>query len=160
MHFEIFILTFDFFRTMRRIRYSRWSNSSAESLGADSVFNQLNDYMSDTGDLQQAMRRLMQRGLKQEEKQVAGLDDLLSQITREMRRLFEQYQIQSAMDQVGQKLQSRISTRRCSVASGSSRSTLMLRPSRCMCGSTARTVPETCTRPPVKDDGSRSASTG
>ncbi|TAJ85695.1 VWA domain-containing protein [bacterium] len=91
---------------MRRIRYSRWSNSSAESVGADSVFNQLNDYMSDTGDLQQAMRRLMQRGLKQEEKQVAGLDDLLSQITREMRRLFERYQIQPALDQVGQKLQS------------------------------------------------------
>jgi len=91
---------------MHRIRYSRWSGVSAESLGAESVFDQLNDYMNDTGDLQQAMRRLMQRGLKQEEKQAAGLDDLLSQITREMRRLFERYQIQSAMDQVEQKLQS------------------------------------------------------
>ncbi|TAK07849.1 hypothetical protein EPO44_03430, partial [bacterium] len=91
---------------MHRFRYSRWSGVSTESLGAESVFDQLNDYMNDTGDLQQAMRRLMQRGLKQEEKQAAGLDDLLSQITREMRRLFERYQIQSAMDQVEQKLQS------------------------------------------------------
>ncbi|MEK7341739.1 MAG: VWA domain-containing protein [Candidatus Binatota bacterium] len=91
---------------MRKIRYSRWSNASAESLGAESVFDQLNDYMSDTGDLQQAMRRLKQRGLKQGDKQAGGLDDLLSRVTREMRRLYEQYQIQSALDQVEQQLQS------------------------------------------------------
>lgn len=91
---------------MLRIRYSRWNRSSTEPVGAESVFDQLNDNISDTGDLQQAMRRLMQRGLKQGEKQVAGLDDLLSQLTREMRRLYERYQIQSALDQMGQKLQS------------------------------------------------------
>ena len=52
------------------------------------------------------MRRLIQRGLKQGEKQGAGLDDLLSQVARELRRLYERYQIQSALDQVGQRLQS------------------------------------------------------
>ena len=91
---------------MRKIRYSRWSNSSAESVGAESVFDQLNDYMSETGDLQQAMRRLKQRGLKQGDKQVSGLDDLLSQLTREMRRLYERYQLQPAVDQVEWQLQS------------------------------------------------------
>ena len=91
---------------MRRIRYSRWNASSAESVGAESVFEQLNDHMNDTGDLQQAMRRLMQRGLKQGEKKVAGLDELLSQVTREMRRLYERYQIQSGLDEVEQKLRS------------------------------------------------------
>ena len=49
---------------MRKIRYSRWNDGASEEVGADGVFQQLNDYMSDTGDLQQAMRRLMQRGLK------------------------------------------------------------------------------------------------
>jgi len=91
---------------MPRIRYSRWNSSATESIGAEDVFDQLNDYMNDTGDLQQAMRRLMQRGVKQGEKRAAGLDDLLSQVAREMRRLYERYQIQSALDQVGQKLQS------------------------------------------------------
>ena len=91
---------------MRRIRYSRWNASSAESVGAESVFEQLNDHMNDTGDLQQAMRRLMQRGLKQGEKKVAGLDELLSQVTREMRRLYERYQIQSGLNEVEQKLRS------------------------------------------------------
>jgi uncharacterized protein with von Willebrand factor type A (vWA) domain len=91
---------------MPRIRYSRWNGSATEPIGAEDVFDQLNDYMNDTGDLQQAMRRLMQRGVKQGEKRAAGLDDLLSQVAREMRRLYERYQIQSALDQVGQKLQS------------------------------------------------------
>ncbi|MEK7378523.1 MAG: VWA domain-containing protein [Candidatus Binatota bacterium] len=91
---------------MRRIRYSRWNASSAESVGAESVFEQLNDHMNDTGDLQQAMRRLMQRGLKQGEKKVAGLDELLSQVTREMRRLYERYQIQSGLNEVEQRLRS------------------------------------------------------
>ena len=67
---------------MRKIRYSRLDRSTEDGVESDSVFEQLNEYMSDTGDLQQAMRRLMQRGLKQGEKRVAGLEDLLSQIAR------------------------------------------------------------------------------
>ena len=47
------------------IRYSRWDASLRDGLDPDSVFDQLNDYMNDTGDLQQAMRRLMQKGIKQ-----------------------------------------------------------------------------------------------
>jgi uncharacterized protein with von Willebrand factor type A (vWA) domain len=91
---------------MRLIRYSRWERSFAESLSAESVFDQLNDYMNETGDLQQAMRRLMQRGLKQGEKRASGLDELLSQLTREMRRNYERYQIHSALDHVGGELKS------------------------------------------------------
>ena len=91
---------------MARIRYSRWTHSQTEPLEAESVFDQLNEYLNDSGDLQQAMRRLAQRGLKQDDKKVDGLEDLLSQVTREMRRLYERYQLQSALDQVGQKLQS------------------------------------------------------
>ncbi len=91
---------------MRRIRYSRWERGGAEKTDSDSVFQQLNDYMSDTGDLQQAMRRLMQRGLKQGEKRVPGLEDLLSQVAREMRRLYERYRLQSAQDEVKEELES------------------------------------------------------
>ncbi len=91
---------------MRLIRYSKWNRSAGESLGENEVFDQFNDYMNDTGDLQQAMRRLMQRGLKQGDKEIAGLDELLSQVAREMRRIYERYQIQSALDQVGQQLKS------------------------------------------------------
>ena len=70
------------------------------------MFDQLNENMNDTGDLQQAMRRLMQKGLKQGEKQTKGIEDLLSQVAREMRKLYDEYKLQSAMDEVQEKLDS------------------------------------------------------
>jgi uncharacterized protein with von Willebrand factor type A (vWA) domain len=97
---------------MRKIRYSRWERSTGDGVESDSVFEQLNEYMSDTGDLQQAMRRLMQRGVKQDEKRVPGMEDLLSQVAREMRRLYEQYRIQSAQDEVREELDSIIQDER------------------------------------------------
>jgi uncharacterized protein with von Willebrand factor type A (vWA) domain len=90
---------------MVQIRYSRWNGSSGDSLDSDSVFDQLNDYMSETGDLQQAMRRLMQKGMKGE-KQTKGIEDLLSQVAKEMRKLYDEYRLQSAMDEVQEKLDS------------------------------------------------------
>src|SRR6185503_8426179 len=91
---------------MVHIRYSRWNSSTRDSLDSDSVFDQLNDYMNDTGDLQQAMRRLMQKGIKQGEKQAKGLEDLLSQVAREMRKIYDEYRMQSAMDEVQEQLDS------------------------------------------------------
>ena len=91
---------------MMHFRYSRWNGNLRDSLDSESVFDQLNDYMNETGDLQQAMRRLMQKGLKQNEKQTKGLDDLLSQVAREMRKLYDEYRLQSAMDEVQQQLDS------------------------------------------------------
>jgi uncharacterized protein with von Willebrand factor type A (vWA) domain len=89
---------------MRRIRYSRWNRSSANSMDAESVFEQLNDYMNETGDLQQAMRRLMQRGMKRGEKKQAGLEDLMQKLSRELRRLYDRYRPQSALDQAERDL--------------------------------------------------------
>ncbi|MGH9892158.1 MAG: hypothetical protein ACREA0_09295, partial [bacterium] len=97
---------------MPSIRYTRWNGNSAASPGAEQVFDQLSNHLNETGDLQQAMRRLMQRGLKHGEEQVPGLDDLLSQIAREIRRLYDRYQIHSALDQVGEKLESIVAQER------------------------------------------------
>src|SRR5215831_18717187 len=91
---------------MVHIRYSRWNARAGDSLDSESVFDQLNEYMNDTGDLQQAMRRLMQKGMKQGEKQSKGVDDLLSQVAREMRKLYDEYRLQSAMEEVQQQLDS------------------------------------------------------
>ncbi len=89
-----------------RIRYTQWKGAPQQALDAETVFDQLNDYMNDAGDLQQAMRRLMQRGVKQGEKQVQGLDDLLAQLAREMRKRYDQYRLQSAQEEIQQKLDS------------------------------------------------------
>ncbi len=91
---------------MPRIRYSRWTGAANPSPRAEQVFEGLNDHLNHTGDLQQAMRRLVQRGLGDGEERVRGLDDLLGQIAREMKRLFERYQIRSAMDRIKEQLDS------------------------------------------------------
>src|SRR3989304_1680759 len=53
-------------------------------------------------------RRTIWKGSKRSRggKRVAGLDELLSQVTREMRRLYERYQIQSGLNEVEQRLRS------------------------------------------------------
>ena len=91
---------------MVHVRYSRWDGNLRDALDSESVFDQLSDYMNETGDLQQAMRRLMQKGVKQGEKQTKGIDDLLSQVAREMRKMYDEYRLQSAMDEVQQQLDS------------------------------------------------------
>src|SRR5919108_2561976 len=91
---------------MVHIRYSRWDADDRDALDSESVFDQLNDYMNETGDLQQAMRRLMQKGVKQTDKQTKGIEDLLAQVAREMRKLYDEYRLQSAMDEVQDKLDS------------------------------------------------------
>ncbi len=78
----------------------------------DEVFDQLNEHLDETGDLQQSMRRLMQRGMGEDEERIAGLEDLLSQVAREKRRIYEQYQIRSALDEVQQKLQELVASER------------------------------------------------
>jgi hypothetical protein len=95
---------------MAHARYSRWNGARERSLNPDDVFSQLNDQLDETGDLQQSMRRLMQRGMGEDEDHVSGLDDLLSQLAREKRRIYEQYQIRSALDEIDEKLQNIFST--------------------------------------------------
>ena len=70
------------------------------------MFDQLNENMNDTGDLQQAMRRLMQKGIKNGEKQTKGIEDLLAQVAREMRKLYDEYRLQSAMEEMQENLDS------------------------------------------------------
>ena len=91
---------------MLHIRYSRWNAGDGNSLDPDSVFDQLNENMNDTGDLQQAMRRLMQKGIKNGEKQTKGVEDLLAQVAREMRKLYDEYRLQSAMEEMQENLDS------------------------------------------------------
>jgi uncharacterized protein with von Willebrand factor type A (vWA) domain len=91
---------------MVHIRYSRWNAERGDGFDSDAVFDQLNDYMNDTGDLQQAMRRLMQKGIKKGDKQSKGVDDLLAQVAREMRRLYDENRLQSAMDEIQEQLDS------------------------------------------------------
>src|SRR6185503_14554254 len=52
------------------------------------------------------MRRLMQKGIKNGEKQTKGIEDLLAQVAREMRKLYDEYRLQSAMEEMQENLDS------------------------------------------------------
>ncbi|HWP59073.1 MAG TPA: VWA domain-containing protein [Candidatus Acidoferrales bacterium] len=91
---------------MRVIRYSKWLGTPVDSLDADRVFDEVNDYLNETGDLQQAVRRMLRRGLRDGEERVGGLDDLLSQVTRERKRLYDQYRLRSALEEAAKRLES------------------------------------------------------
>jgi uncharacterized protein with von Willebrand factor type A (vWA) domain len=95
-----------------RARYSQWIRSSAPDFNPDELFDQVNDYLSETGDLQQAMRRMLRRGVGEGDQRVNGLDEILSQVARERKRLYEQYRIRSALDQVAQQLESIVNKER------------------------------------------------
>lgn len=97
---------------MIHARYSRWDRGRDNSFRPDEVFDQLNEHLDDTGDLQQSMRRLMQRGMGEEDERVSGLDDLLSRVAREKRRMYEQYQIRSALDEIQERLQDIVANER------------------------------------------------
>jgi len=106
---------------MPQIRYSRWTGTQASSLQAEQVFETLNDHLNHTGDLQQAMRRLLQRGAGEGEERVPGLDELLAKVAREMKELFERYHIRSALDEVEERLQSIVSRERQTLGEGNER---------------------------------------
>ncbi len=97
---------------MPRARYSQWKGPAVPSTGADQVFDELNKHMNETGDLQQAIRRLLQRGMGEGDEKIPGLEDLLSQVAREMRKMYERYQLPPALDEVEKKLQSVVSRER------------------------------------------------
>jgi uncharacterized protein with von Willebrand factor type A (vWA) domain len=97
---------------MRLIRYSKWAGSPADFVDADRVFDEVNDHLNETGDLQQAVRRMLRRGLRDGEEQVAGLDDLLSQVTRERKRLYDRYRIRSALEEASKQLDSIVNQER------------------------------------------------
>src|SRR5262249_32437676 len=58
------------------------------------------------GEREEGMGRIMQKGIKRGENQTKGIDDLLSQVAREMRKLYDEYRLQSAMDEVQEQLES------------------------------------------------------
>ncbi|MFB3108194.1 MAG: hypothetical protein ACE1ZE_02360, partial [Candidatus Binatia bacterium] len=57
---------------MPYIRYSQWTGTGAPSYSAEHIFEGLNEHLNNTGDLQQAMRRLIQRGMGEGEERVKG----------------------------------------------------------------------------------------
>ena len=81
--------------------YSAWDGRQNRDLKADQVLNALSEDLMEFGDLQQAMRYLMQRGMETEDgNHVRGLRDLLQQLKDKRRMTLERFDMASVIDTI------------------------------------------------------------
>ncbi len=86
----------------RRVRYSRWDGTQDLSdLDPDELLAELSDDLMYYGDLQQALRNFMQRGMPG---QSGGIHDLIQQLREQRRQQLERYNLSGIMDAIREKL--------------------------------------------------------
>ena len=91
---------------MVRYRYSEWDGTQEiPALDADEVIENLSDDLMNFGDLQHALRNLLQRGMRNQQGQrMQGLRDLLQQLRQQRRQTLDQYNLSSAFDDLKKRL--------------------------------------------------------
>ena len=90
----------------RRFRYSRWDGTQVGfELDADELFRELTDDLLSHGDLNAALRRLMQSGFEDDAGQrVQGLRELMEKLRRRRAERLEQYDLGGVYDDVAAEL--------------------------------------------------------
>ncbi len=88
------------------IRYSRWDGSQLQPPSADEILGALSEDLMEFGDLSQAMRYLMQRGMDGEDgNYIRGLRDMLRQLKDQRQQRLERYDMNSVMEDIRQQLE-------------------------------------------------------
>ncbi len=90
-----------------KFRYSEWDGSQEiPSLDPDDILNSLTDDLMNFGDLEQALRNLMQRGMRDASGDRAqGLRDLLQQLRQQRRQALDRFNLSSAFEDINQRLE-------------------------------------------------------
>ena len=98
----------------RRFTYSRWDGTQVGfDVDAESVFNEITDDLLYHGDLNAALRRLMQQGFKDRDgKQLQGLRDVLERLRRRRRDELEKHDLGGVYDDIARELREVIDTER------------------------------------------------
>jgi uncharacterized protein with von Willebrand factor type A (vWA) domain len=88
-------------------RYSEWDGSQdVPPLDPDDVLASITDDLMNFGDLQHALRSLLQRGMRDPLGQrLQGLRQLLQQLRQQRRQLLDRYNLISAFDDIQKRLQ-------------------------------------------------------
>lgn len=95
-------------------RYYRWDGSQhVFDLDAEDVFNSMADDILEHGDANRALRNLMQRGMRDSYgQQTPNLRDILERLRQQRQEQLERYNLDSAMDDIKERLQDVIDTER------------------------------------------------
>ena len=91
-----------------RYGYSRWDGTQhIEGLDADDILNALSDDYMENGNLQQALKRLMQEGIRNEDGQrTMGLRELMERMRNTRNQQLNRYNMASGvMDDLREKLE-------------------------------------------------------
>lgn len=97
-------------------RYSRWDGSQLPELDADRIMEALSDDLMEFGDLEQAMRYLMQRGLSgQEGSPIQGMRDMLKQLKDQRNQRLERYDMSSVLEDIRRQLDEILSLERATI---------------------------------------------
>ena len=87
-------------------RYSNWDGSQNAALNADDILSALSEDLMEFGDLQQAMRYLMQRGMDTSDgNYIKGLRDLLRQLKVEKQQRLERFDMNGVMEDIKRQLE-------------------------------------------------------
>ena len=88
-------------------RYSEWDGTQdIPALDANDVLDALSDDLMNFGDLQHALRNLMQRGMRgQQGGKMQGLRDLLHQLRQQRRERLDQFDLGGVMEDIRKQLE-------------------------------------------------------
>jgi uncharacterized protein with von Willebrand factor type A (vWA) domain len=102
-------------RTMPiRAKYSRWDGTQVGfELDADDILEEITDDLLYHGDLNAALRRLLQSGFRdQNQERIAGMRELLEKLRRRKRDELERYDLGGVYDDIAQELRDVVETER------------------------------------------------
>src|SRR3990172_9052299 len=90
-----------------RYRYTEWDGSQEiPPLDPDDILNALTDDLMNFGDLQHALRNLLQRGMRNPMGQrMQGLRDLLQQLRQQRRATLDRFNLSSVFEDIQRRLQ-------------------------------------------------------
>jgi len=89
-----------------KFRYSMWDGTQeVPPLEADDILDNLTDDLMNFGDLQHALRNLLQRGMRDPDGQrMQGLRDLLQQLRQQRRQQLDKFNLSSVFDDIKRQL--------------------------------------------------------
>ncbi|MXY86420.1 MAG: VWA domain-containing protein, partial [Chloroflexi bacterium] len=89
-----------------RFRFSQWDGTQdIPALDADDVLQSLSDDLLSFGDLQQALRNMMQRGIRTPDgDRTDGMRDLLQRLRQQRRQQPERFDLSSVFDDIQRQL--------------------------------------------------------
>src|ERR1700694_789100 len=91
---------------MPRFEYSRWDGTQVGfEFDADDVLSEITDDLLYHGDLNQALRRMLQQGFRDRQgERVAGMRELLERLRRRRKDELERYDLGGVYDDIAERL--------------------------------------------------------